>query len=116
LFINFANADMVGHTAVPEAIHVAVETVDRELGRVLNATLERGGAVFVTADHGNAEHYFDAQKKEKITSHTINLVPAILTIKGAKLKNGTLADVAPTVLSAMGLPIPAQMTGHDLAG
>ncbi len=114
LFINFANADMVGHTAVPKAILVAVETADRELGRVVDAVLEKGGAVFITADHGNAEHYFDAAKNEKITSHTMNLVPAILTIKDAELKNGSLADVAPTVLSAMGLPVPPAMTGHNL--
>jgi len=114
IFINFANADMVGHTGVKDAIHIAVETVDRELGRVLDAALSRGGAAFVTSDHGNAEHYFDAAKNEMITSHTLNLVPAILTIAGAKLANGTLADVAPTCLSVMGLPIPPSMTGHDL--
>ena len=114
IFINFANADMVGHTGIPEAIHVAVETVDRELGRVVEAATECGGAVFITADHGNAEHYFDAAKNEKITSHTMNLVPAILTVPGGRLKNGTLADVAPTCLSVMGLPIPPSMTGHDL--
>jgi 2,3-bisphosphoglycerate-independent phosphoglycerate mutase len=114
LFINFANADMVGHTAVKEAMYVAVETVDRELGRVVDAVRAKGGAVFITADHGNAEHYFDADKKEKITSHTLNLVPAILTLPGVKLANGTLADVAPTCLKVMGLPIPPSMTGKDL--
>jgi len=114
IFINFANADMVGHTAVKEAMHVAVETVDRELGRVVDAAAELGGAVFITADHGNAEHYYDAAKQEKITSHTMNLVPAILTVKGAKLTDGSLADVAPTVLSVMGLPVPPSMTGHNL--
>lgn len=114
LFINFANADMVGHTAVKSAMHVAIATVDRELGRVVDAVEALGGAVFITADHGNAEHYFDAGKNEKITSHTMNFVPAILTLKGATLKNGTLADVAPTCLAVMGLPIPAAMTGKDL--
>lgn len=114
LFINFANADMVGHTGVKEAIHVAVETVDRELGRVVEAAVQKGGAVFITADHGNAEHYFDPVKNEKITSHTMNLVPAILTMNGVALKNGTLADVAPTCLGVMGLPIPPSMTGRDL--
>ncbi len=114
LFINFANADMVGHTAVKEAIYVAVSTVDRELGRVVAAVEAKGGAVFITADHGNAEQYFDAMKNEKITSHTLNLVPAILTLKDAKLKNGNLADVAPTCLAVMGLPIPQSMTGKNL--
>jgi 2,3-bisphosphoglycerate-independent phosphoglycerate mutase len=114
LFINFANADMVGHTAVKEAMHVAIETVDRELIRVVEAVEAKNGAVFITADHGNAEHYFDSAKNEKITSHTLNLVPAILTIKGVSLSNGTLADVAPTCLAIMGLPIPPAMTGKDL--
>jgi 2,3-bisphosphoglycerate-independent phosphoglycerate mutase len=116
LFINFANADMVGHTAVKEAMHVAIATVDRELGRVVDAVEARAGAVFITADHGNAEHYFDSAKNEKITSHTMNLVPAILTVRGVKLSDGTLADVAPTCLSVMGLPIPSAMTGKDLTG
>ncbi len=114
IFINFANADMVGHTGVKEAIHLAVQTVDRELGRVVDAVRARHGAVFITADHGNAEHYFDPAKNEKITSHTMNLVPAILTLPGVALANGTLADVAPTCLSVMGLPIPPSMTGRDL--
>jgi len=114
IFINFANADMVGHTGHPEAIHIAVETVDRELGRVVEAASERGGAVFITADHGNAEHYFDPSKNEKITSHTMNRVPAILTIRGVKLANGSLADIAPTCMAVMGLPVPPSMTGRDL--
>lgn len=116
LFINFANADMVGHTANKEALHIAVEAVDRELGRVADAVEAKGGALFITADHGNAEHYFDPEKNEKITSHTMNLVPAILTVKGASLANGTLADVAPTCLAVMGLPIPDAMTGKNLVG
>lgn len=114
MFINFANADMVGHTAAPKAMHIAIETVDRELGRVISAVEEIGGAVFITADHGNAEHYFDPQKNEKITSHTMNLVPAILTMPGIKLANGSLADVAPTILAILGLPIPSSMTGRNL--
>lgn len=114
IFINLANADMVGHTANPEAIHLAVETIDRELERLVEATTSAGGAVFITSDHGNAEHYFDAKKNEKITSHTMNLVPAILTVSGAKLVNGTLADVAPTVLGLLNLPVPPSMTGKNL--
>jgi 2,3-bisphosphoglycerate-independent phosphoglycerate mutase len=114
LFINFANADMVGHTANREAILVAISVVDRELGRVFDAVKEKNGAMFVTADHGNAEHYFDAEKNEKITSHTMNLVPAILTVAGITLDAGTLADVAPTCLVAMGLSIPPSMTGKNL--
>lgn len=114
IFINFANADMVGHTAKESAMHVAIETVDRELGRVIDAVSAKGGAAFITADHGNAEHYYDAEKDEKITSHTTNPVPAIITIEGVKIADGTLADVAPTVLTAMGLPVPVSMTGKDL--
>jgi 2,3-bisphosphoglycerate-independent phosphoglycerate mutase len=114
IFINFANADMVGHTADKEAMLIAIETADRELGRVSDAALAKGGALFITADHGNAEHYFDEAKNEKITSHTTNPVPAILTLDGVSLADGVLADVAPSVLAAMGLPIPPQMTGKNL--
>ncbi|MCA9362108.1 2,3-bisphosphoglycerate-independent phosphoglycerate mutase [Candidatus Kaiserbacteria bacterium] len=114
LFINFANADMVGHTGNVEAIKVAVETVDRELKRVAEAVLAKGGVLFITADHGNAEQNVDRTTGEKHTAHTTNLVPAIITKEGITVQNGTLADVAPTTLSLLGLTPPEAMTGENL--
>ncbi len=113
IFINFANADMVGHTGNVEAIKVAVETVDRELKRVTEATLVQGGTVIVTADHGNAEQNVDSNTGECHTAHTTNMVPFIVTTKGS-LTPGTLADIAPTVLALMNLPQPISMTGRNL--
>ena len=115
LFINFANADMVGHTANVPAIKIAVETVDRELRRVVEATLLRGGFAFITADHGNAEQNFDNTVGAKHTAHTTNLVPGILTSTEYTLKDGVLPDIAPTILHVMGLPVPESMTGTILA-
>ncbi|MBI5456928.1 2,3-bisphosphoglycerate-independent phosphoglycerate mutase [Candidatus Kaiserbacteria bacterium] len=112
IFINYANADMVGHTANKPAIVQAVETVDRELKRLVEAVLEAGGALFITADHGNAELNMDTSG-EKHTAHTMNAVPAILTLSG-KLKDGGLSDVAPTVLSLLGIKQPRAMTGINL--
>lgn len=114
LFINFANADMVGHTGNVEAIKIAVETVDRELKRVVEAALVKGGVVFITADHGNAEQNIDRATGEKHTAHTTNLVPAIITLETGKVQNGSLADIAPTMLYLMGLKQPAAMTGKNL--
>lgn len=114
LFINFANADMVGHTGNKPAIKIAVEEVDTQLKRVVEAVEKQGGVVFVTADHGNAELNVDKATGEKHTAHTTNLVPAIVTTKTGKMQNGTLADIAPTVLHIMGLQQPAAMTGRNL--
>lgn len=114
LFINFANADMVGHTGNREAVIVAVEEVDAQLKRVVETAMAAGGAVFITADHGNAETNIDPTTGERHTAHTNNVVPAILTQKGPALQNGTLADVAPTILHVMGLPKPSAMTGDSL--
>lgn len=111
LFINFANADMVGHTANVPALITAIETIDRELARVLNALHARGGFAFITSDHGNAETNIDHETGVKHTAHTLNIVPAILTQQGHTLKNGTLADVAPTILTLYELPIPSSMNG-----
>jgi 2,3-bisphosphoglycerate-independent phosphoglycerate mutase len=106
---------MVGHTANVPAIITAVETVDRELGRVLEVLHQNGGVAFVTADHGNAEVNFDTKAKVKHTSHTINPVPAIMTNQDTKLrKGGTLADITPTVLEIFGLKQPKAMTGQSL--
>lgn len=116
LFINFANADMVGHTANRPAILEAVEEVDKQLKRVVEAAIEIQGIVFITADHGNAELNIDPVTQEKHTSHTTNLVPFIITTKdiSALQSGGSLADVAPSVLEMMGLPIPSVMTGKSL--
>jgi len=115
LFINFANADMVGHTGNRDAVILAVEEVDAQLKRVVEAATAAGGVVFITADHGNAETNIDPATGERHTAHTNNVVPAILTQKGVTLQNGTLADVAPTILRVMDLPQPSAMTGHSLA-
>jgi 2,3-bisphosphoglycerate-independent phosphoglycerate mutase len=115
LFINFANADMVGHTANVPALIKAIETIDRELTRVIKATLAKGGFAIITADHGNAEQNFDEATNERHTAHTENLVPVILTLKHRTIRNGTLADITPTLLSLMDLPIPDAMTGTVLA-
>lgn len=115
IFINFANPDMVGHTANVAAIVEAVEEVDLQLGRVIEALKAHGGIAFVTADHGNAEVNVDLETGDKHTAHTINPVPAILTSSDYKLKaEGTLADIAPTMLELMHIEKPATMTGKSL--
>ena len=114
IFINFANADMVGHTANKPAIIIAVETVDRELGRVIAALKARGGVAFITADHGNAEINIDPITGERHTAHTLSVVPAILTEKDHTMLPGGLSDIAPTILTLYGLPIPKEMTGKKL--
>lgn len=116
-FINFANPDMVGHTANPQAIKVAVETVDRELGKLVAAVLEKDGAVLVIADHGNAEQMVDPVTGEPHTAHTTNLVPCILvhnTYHPQLRKEAGLKDVAPTALDLLGLKQPLSMTGSSL--
>ena len=114
IFINFANADMVGHTANKEAIIIGVEKVDAELKRVTEALLQKGGVAFITADHGNAEINVDAETGKKHTAHTLSPVPFILTDKSKKVENGTLADITPTILETLGLSQPRSMTGESL--
>jgi 2,3-bisphosphoglycerate-independent phosphoglycerate mutase len=113
--INFANADMVGHTGVIAAAVEAVETVDRCLGEVVAAAHQLGGVCLVTADHGNADHMLEPDGTPN-TAHSLNPVPVILTTSGAALREGEgiLADVAPTLLDALGLEQPAAMTGRSL--
>ena len=112
--INFANADMVGHTGVIPAAVRAVETVDECLARVVAAVHESGGACIVTADHGNAEEMLTAAGTPQ-TAHSLNLVPMIVTRHGVTLApGGVLADVAPTVLELLGLEQPREMTGRSL--
>jgi 2,3-bisphosphoglycerate-independent phosphoglycerate mutase len=113
--INFANADMVGHTGVIEAAVRAVETVDECLGRVLAAVHSVGGACLITADHGNADHMLEPDGSPN-TAHSMNPVPAILTSPAVALRQdgGILADVAPTILEMLGVEQPAAMTGRSL--
>ncbi|HEY7830871.1 MAG TPA: 2,3-bisphosphoglycerate-independent phosphoglycerate mutase [Solirubrobacteraceae bacterium] len=113
--INFANADMVGHTGVIPAAVAAVETVDACLAQVLRAVHESGGACVITADHGNADHMLEPDGSPN-TAHSLNPVPLIVTVPEVELRQsgGILADVAPTVLDLLGLARPAQMTGSSL--
>jgi 2,3-bisphosphoglycerate-independent phosphoglycerate mutase len=114
--VNYANPDMVGHTGVLEAAIRACETVDAALGRALAAIEQTGGAMIVTADHGNAETMVDPETGEPHTAHTLNPVPVVLVggPEGARLRDGRLADLAPTLLVLMGLEPPAEMTGESL--
>jgi len=115
IVLNFANPDMVGHTGVLTAAIKAVETVDTALGRIAAAVRQQGGALLVTADHGNCELMKDPATGGPHTSHTTNPVPVVLLGGGATaLHDGRLADVAPTLLELMGLPKPAEMTGASL--
>ncbi len=112
--INFANADMVGHTGVIPAAVKAVETVDACLGQVVEAVHASGGACVITADHGNADHMLEPDGSPN-TAHSLNPVPVIVTVSGLRLRqDGILADVAPTVLGLLELPQPGEMTGQSL--
>ncbi|MHB1568459.1 MAG: 2,3-bisphosphoglycerate-independent phosphoglycerate mutase [Solirubrobacteraceae bacterium] len=113
--INFANADMVGHTGVIPAAVEAVQTVDRCLGEVVQAVLGTGGACLITADHGNADHMLEPDGSPN-TAHSLNPVPVIVTVAGGtRLRSGgVLADVAPTLLQMLGIEQPAAMTGRSL--
>jgi 2,3-bisphosphoglycerate-independent phosphoglycerate mutase len=112
--INFANADMVGHTGVIEAAVRAIETVDRCLGEIVSAVHESGGACFITADHGNADHMLEDDGSPN-TAHSLNPVPVIVTVPGLELRSGgILADVAPTLLEVLGIDQPEAMTGRSL--
>jgi 2,3-bisphosphoglycerate-independent phosphoglycerate mutase len=112
--INFANADMVGHTGVIEAAVRAVETVDRCLGRVVDAVHATDGACLITADHGNADNMLEPDGSPN-TAHSLNPVPVILTVFGLSLRvDGVLADVAPTLLEVLGIDQPEQMSGRSL--
>jgi 2,3-bisphosphoglycerate-independent phosphoglycerate mutase len=113
--LNYANADMVGHTGVIAAAVRAVETVDQGLGRVIEAVRARGGFALVTADHGNAEQMVDPETGDPYTAHTLNPVPVLIAGEARhRLRAGILADVAPTLLELLGLAPPAEMTGKSL--
>ena len=129
VLVNFANGDMVGHTGNFEATDKAIETVDFSIGRLASKILEVGGALIITADHGNAEEKAYSASGEKRTKHTANPVPLFVIAEDLKNKKprpdveifsrytetkGVLTDVAPTLLGIMGLKKPADMTGVDL--
>jgi 2,3-bisphosphoglycerate-independent phosphoglycerate mutase len=117
IVLNFANPDMVGHTGSLPAAIKAVETVDAGLGRIAQAIETAGGALLVIADHGNCELMRDPETGGPHTAHTTNPVPVLLLGGGdVSLRDGRLADVAPTLLALMGLPQPAEMTGTSLVG
>ncbi|TWT93925.1 2,3-bisphosphoglycerate-independent phosphoglycerate mutase [Stieleria varia] len=118
IIVNFANGDMVGHTGVLAAAVKAVETVDACVGKLVEATLAKGGSLVVTADHGNCEQMIDPETGGPHTAHTTYDVPLIVVEAGVEGKTlragGRLADIAPTVLALLGLPKPAEMTGESL--
>jgi 2,3-bisphosphoglycerate-independent phosphoglycerate mutase len=115
--VNFANPDMVGHTGVLTAAIEAVDTIDRCLSRIIEAARAHDTAVVITADHGNCEQMLDEQGHPH-TAHTTNPVPLIVVDERqrgrALLTDGRLCDVAPTLLTIMGLGIPKEMEGHSL--
>ena len=113
--LNYANADMVGHTGIWEAAIKAVETVDSCVQRVVTTALSRGYVVFLTADHGNADYMINEDGTPN-TAHTLNPVPFFIIDKtwNGVIRPGKLADIAPTILKVMGLPIPREMTGEIL--
>ncbi len=114
IVVNYANADMVGHTGNLAATIAAVEFLDGCVGRLVEAAQTAGYQLLLTADHGNAEEMIDAHTGGPVTSHTSNPVPVVITGQEGRLRDGGLRDVAPTLLSAMGLTVPAEMTGSDL--
>jgi len=113
--LNYANADMVGHTGVWEAAIKAVETVDKCVSQVVTTGLENGYTTFLTADHGNSDYMINEDGSPN-TAHTMNLVPFFIIDKEwkGKIKPGKLGDIAPTILTMMQLPIPKEMTGEIL--
>lgn len=115
IVVNFANGDMVGHTGVYPAIQKAVEVIDKSVERVVEAAKAHDYSVIIIADHGNADNAKNPDGSPN-TAHSLNPVPFIYVSKdkGAKVANGRLADVAPSLLHIMGLPQPADMTGHNL--
>ena len=115
IILNYANPDMVGHTGSLEAAIKAIETIDECVGRVVEAINNQSGVLLITADHGNAEQMIDYKTGEPHTAHTTNPVPLILVgMENAKLREGRLADLAPTMLDIIGLDKPEEMTGESL--
>ncbi|MDD4718794.1 MAG: 2,3-bisphosphoglycerate-independent phosphoglycerate mutase [Bacilli bacterium] len=111
--LNYANGDMVGHTGDYDAAVIAVETVDKCLGKIYEKTKEKNGTLIITADHGNCEYMID-ENNNVITSHTTNKVPLIITNKSYKLKEGCLGDIAPTILEILNIEKPKEMNRDSL--
>ena len=115
VILNYANCDMVGHTGVMEAAVKAVEAVDECIGKVADKVVSMGGAILITADHGNAEQMLDPNDGSVFTAHSTNIVPLIAAgIGEVKLSDGRLADLAPTLIDIMELEVPSEMTGKSL--
>ena len=115
IILNYANPDMVGHTGSLEAAIKAVETIDECVGKVVDAVEKQNGVLIITADHGNVEQMIDYKTGEPHTAHTTNPVPLILVgMENAKLREGKLADLAPTMLKIMKLDKPEEMTGESI--
>lgn len=117
IVLNYANPDMVGHTGFLDAAIKAIEAIDECLGRLFASVEKQGGLVLVTADHGNCEHMYDPQTHGPHTPHTLERVPVMIVnapVSIKSLKNGKLADVAPTLLELMGMPKPSVMDGQSL--
>ena len=115
IILNYANPDMVGHTGNLDAAIKAIEEIDKDVGKVVEAIRANEGVLLITADHGNSEQMVDYTTGEPQTSHTTNPVPLILVgMENAKIKSGKLADLAPTMLDIMGLEKPAEMTGESI--
>jgi 2,3-bisphosphoglycerate-independent phosphoglycerate mutase len=117
IVVNYANADMVGHTGNYDATIEAIKYLDQCMEKLANIVTEKNGSLFITADHGNAEIMFDNKKKSPYTSHTLNPVPFICinnNKRDFKMRDGTLSDIAPTILRALNLKVPSEMTGTCL--
>lgn len=119
IVVNFANADMIGHTGNFQATVMAIEAIDLYLGLLVKSALSKGGAVVITADHGNAEEMINPRSGQADTEHSANPAPCIIAVnellgKNIQLAQGLLADVAPTILAIMQIPKPTQMTGRNL--
>ncbi|MGN0973564.1 MAG: 2,3-bisphosphoglycerate-independent phosphoglycerate mutase [Bacilli bacterium] len=114
VILNYANGDMVGHTGNFKATVKALETLDDCLKRLFNKIEEKEGTLIIIADHGNSDTMLDSEGRV-VTSHSTSLVPFIITNKNLKVKDGKLADIAPTMLSLLNLPIPKEMTGEIIA-
>ena len=115
VILNWANGDMVGHTGNMDATVQAMETLDAQLARLVPAVLNIGGTMLITADHGNAEQMWDVANSLPWTAHTTNPVNLVLVAENAPaVRDGGLADIAPTMLKILGIPQPPQMTGRSL--
>ncbi len=116
IVVNFANGDMVGHTAVREAVIAAVETLDREAGRVMDAAVAAGYSIILTADHGNCDELVDPVTGEPHTQHSLYPVPCLVVdeVPWRLSIGGGIKDIAPTVLHLMGIPMPERMDGRSL--